>query len=51
MVRAAWAALGDAIAAGAVAPVVAEQFPLDDVEGAFAALRADRHVGKLVIVP
>jgi NADPH:quinone reductase-like Zn-dependent oxidoreductase len=51
VVQAAWTALGDAIAAGAVTPVVAQQFPLDDVDGALAALRADGHVGKLVIAP
>ncbi len=51
VVQAAWTALADAVASGAVTPVVAEEFQLDDIEGAFAALRSDGHIGKLVIVP
>ncbi len=51
VVQAAWTALADAIASGAVAPVVHAEHPLDDVDGALAALRADGHIGKLVIVP
>jgi NADPH2:quinone reductase len=51
VVQAAWEALADAIAAGAVTPAVAASFPLDDIEGALGALRADGHIGKLVIVP
>jgi len=51
VVRAAWTALADAIADGAVTPVVHAEHPLDDIEGALAALRADRHIGKLVILP
>ena len=51
VVGAAWAALADAIADGAVTPAVHAEYPLADVHDALAALRADRHIGKLVIVP
>ena len=51
VVQAAWTALADAIAIGAVAPIVHAEHRLDDIEGALAALRADGHIGKLVIIP
>jgi len=49
--RRAWAAMADGVNAGAVLPIVHEQYPLANVEGALEALAQDRHVGKLVVVP
>jgi len=51
VVAAAWADLGDAVAAGAVVPVVHAAYPLEDVSAAHEALARDRHLGKLVILP
>jgi NADPH2:quinone reductase len=51
VVRLAWDALADDVAAGKVVPAVHARYPLDDVFAALEALRADAHVGKLVITP
>jgi NADPH2:quinone reductase len=51
VVQRAWAAMADAVASGAVLPVVHETFPLADVRAAHEALARDGHVGKLVVVP
>ena len=51
VVAAAWRDMADAVAAGAVAPVVHGTYPLEDVSRAHEALAQDLHVGKLVIVP
>jgi NADPH2:quinone reductase len=51
VVSAAWADVGDAVAAGAVLPVVHAEYPLEDVAAAHEALAADLHLGKLVIRP
>jgi NADPH:quinone reductase len=51
VVRAAWTALADGIAGGDITPVVHAEHQLEDVEVALGALRADGHVGKLVITP
>lgn len=51
VVAAAWADVGDAVAAGAVLPVVHAEYPLEDVGAAHEALAADLHLGKLVIRP
>jgi NADPH2:quinone reductase len=51
VVEAAWTDTADAVAAGAVVPVVHATYPLDGVEEAHRELAADLHVGKLVICP
>jgi NADPH2:quinone reductase len=51
VVQTAWQATADAIADGSLRPVIAAEHALADIHGAFEALTADRHVGKLVIVP
>lgn len=43
--------VGDALDAGRLGPIVQDVYPLDQVESALEALAADRHVGKLVLVP
>lgn len=48
---AAWHDLAAAVAAGALRPLVHEAFPLAEAEAAQAAMGADGHVGKLVLVP
>jgi NADPH:quinone reductase-like Zn-dependent oxidoreductase len=50
IVRACQADVGDALAAGRLRPVVAQAFPLAEVEAALDALARDQHVGKLVLV-
>ena len=50
VVRACQADVGDALAAGRLRPVVAQAFPLADVEAALDALARNQHVGKLVLV-
>jgi NADPH2:quinone reductase len=49
--HAAWTAMGDAVATGAVVPHVHAGYALDDVAVAHQALARDAHVGKLVILP
>jgi NADPH:quinone reductase-like Zn-dependent oxidoreductase len=51
VVAAAWRDLAEAVAAGAVVPVVHATYPLDQVGAAHAALAEDLHIGKLVILP
>ena len=51
VVRRAWAEMAEAVAAGAVLPVVHETYPLEEVAAAHEALAEDRHLGKLVIIP
>jgi NADPH2:quinone reductase len=51
VVQRAWAEMAEAVAGGAVLPVVHETYPLEEVAAAHAALAEDRHLGKLVIIP
>ncbi len=47
----AWADLGPPIEARTLALPVHAAFPLDEVAEAYAEMRRDTHLGKIVIVP
>jgi NADPH:quinone reductase len=49
--RVMWADLGEAVAAGKLALPIDKVFPLDDAKAAQAHMRANQHLGKILLVP